>query len=181
MTTILVIDIETTGFSSTKNKIVEIGIAELDLITGKIEIVFDEFIKEDGLTVNEFTESWIFKNSDIKIDDISNAKNIQHYFGTIQEIISSNRIGTTAFNNSFDFRFLEARGFVILRKLSDPMKLSRNICRMQGKNNGYKFPTVEEAYNYFYPGENYIETHRAADDAKHEAKIIHSLYKLGIF
>lgn len=181
MTTILVIDIETTGFSSTKNKIVEIGIAELDLITGKIEILFDEFIKEDGLTVNEFTESWIFKNSNIKIDDIQNAKNIQFHFDAIQKIITNNRIGATAFNNSFDFRFLEARGFIILRKLNDPMRLSTSICRIRGKNNGYKFPSVQEAYNYFYPGERYIETHRAADDAKHEAKIVHSLYKLGIF
>lgn len=181
MTTILVIDVETTGFSSTKDKIVEIGIAELDLITGNIEIVFDEFIKEDGLTVNEFTGSWIFNNSNIKLDDIANAKNIEHHYMKIQRIISDNRIGITAFNNSFDFRFLEERQFIILRKLGDPMKLSRTICRIQGKNNGYKFPTVEEAYNYFYPGENYIETHRAADDAKHEAKIVHSLYKLGIF
>jgi hypothetical protein len=112
---------------------------------------------------------------------MTNAKTLSHHFDDIQEIINSNPLGITAFNNQFDFRFLEARGFVISRKLGDPMRISRNICRIPGKRSGYKTPNVEEAYNYFFPNENYVEQHRAADDAKHEAKIIYSLYKLGVF
>ena len=33
----------------------------------------------------------------------------------------------------------------------------------------------------FLPGTNYIEAHRALDDARHEALIAYELYKLGKF
>ena len=181
MSKVLIVDIESTGFSSRKDKIIEIAIVELDLTNGNVEIVFDELINEYGLTQNEFTESWIFKNSNIKMSDIAQAKNLQYHWLKIQEIISANPIGITAFNNSFDFRFLAERQFYILRKLKDPMRLSKNICRIPDKRGNNKNPTVEEAYNYFYPGENYIETHRAAHDAIQEAKIVYKLYKMGVF
>jgi DNA polymerase-3 subunit epsilon len=40
---------------------------------------------------------------------------------------------------------------------------------------------VEEAFKFFFPESQYIEAHRGADDAKHEAMIVYELYKLGIF
>lgn len=178
---ILILDIETTGFSKTKDKIVEIGIVSLDLMSGDIETVFSEFIKEDGLSVNEFTDSWISKNSDITIIDIDKAKNLQTYFDKIQSLFHECKLGCTAFNNSFDFGFLEERGFVIPVKLRCPMKLSKDIVRATDKRGSIKNPTVEEAYRHFYPGEDYIEKHRGADDAIHEAKIVYALYKLGVF
>ena len=61
---ILIIDIETTGFSPTKSEIVEIGIVELDLSNVKIETLFDQLINE-GITFEEINKSWIFKNSDV--------------------------------------------------------------------------------------------------------------------
>ena len=41
----------------------------------------------------------------------------------------------------------------------------------------YKWPSVREAYHYFFPNESNIEKHRALDDAIHEAKIIYETYK----
>ena len=178
---ILVIDIETTGFSKTKNKIVEIGIVSLDLLNGDIETLFSAFIKEDGITREEITKAWVIENSDITVEDIWKAENLQFYFDEIQRILNEYTLGATAFNNSFDFGFLQVRGFIIPAKLICPMKLATDICRIPGKKGGWKWPNVEEAYRYFYPGEDYIELHRGADDAYHEAKIVYALYKIGMF
>ena len=178
---ILVLDIETTGFSKTKNKIVEIGIVSLDLLNGEIETLFDELIREDSLTLTELASSWVIENSDMRVVDVWKAGNLQHYFDDIQKIINEHMLGMTAFNKTFDFAFFHDRGFNIPVELRDPMKASRDIVKALDKNGRIKYPTAEEAYRYFYPGEDYIEKHRGADDAKHEAKIVYSLYKLGKF
>ena len=44
-----------------------------------------------------------------------------------------------------------------------------------------KWPTVAEAWEYFFPATGYEEAHRALDDARHEALLVHELYKLGKF
>ena len=178
---ILVLDIETTGYTP-KNKIVEIGIVSLDLLNGNIETLFDELIHEDGLILIELENSWIIENSDMKVEDICKAKNLQHYFEQIQKIINEHMLGMTAFSKLFDFAFFHDRGFEIPVELRDPMKASRDIVKALDKNGRIKYPTAEEAYRYFYPGgEDYIEKHRGADDAKHEAKIVYALYKMGKF
>ena len=63
------------------------------------------------------------------------------------------------------------------------MILSTNICKLPNKNgySGYKWPSVEEAFQYFFPYTGYIEKHRGADDAEHEAMIVYELYKMGVF
>ena len=87
------------------------------------------------------------------------------------------------YNNNFDFSFLESRGIEFPKKLPDPMKLLTDIMKLPNNNgyNNYKWPSVEEAYKYLFPESNYIEKHRGADDAKHEAEIIYKLYEMGIF
>jgi DNA polymerase-3 subunit epsilon len=68
------------------------------------------------------------------------------------------------------------------------MLLSTNICKIphkKGKNGkrrkGNKWPSVMEAYKFFFPDNEYIEKHRGADDAFYEADIVFKLYKMGIF
>ena len=178
MSKILIVDIETTGFSPTKSKIVEIGIVSLDLSNGEIDNVFSEFINE-GITREELIDSWIFKNSNIKVDDILNAKSLHRYFVEIHEILLKYP-GITAYNNKFDLSFLQERGFVWHKTLPCPMELATDICQIPGKH-GLKWPKVEEAYHHFFPESNYVEKHRGADDAKHEAEIVYELYKLGFF
>ncbi len=180
MSKILIVDIETTGFSARKNKIVEIGIVELDLSNGEIKTVFDSLVREEGITKEEIEASWIFANSDIKVDDILNALSLRVKYWQIQNILNLYSSGITAFNNGFDLRFLQRRGFHWHRTLPCLMEQSTSVCKIPGKNGGYKWPKVQEAYNYFFPGNDYVESHRGADDAKHEAQIAHELYKLGL-
>lgn len=161
-------------------KIVEIGIVELDLSNGNRQIIFDSVCWETGLTEKEVDDSWIVKNSDLTKEAIRNSKNLKILQPEIQEIINRYTPGVTAFNNAFDFSFLESRGFTFPKKLPCPMKLSTDICKIQTPR-GYKWPKVEEAHKHFFGDVGYVEKHRGADDAFYEAEIVYELYKMGVF
>jgi DNA polymerase-3 subunit epsilon len=178
---ILIIDIETTGFLQAGGKIVEIGIVELDLSNGKKEIIFDNICHENGLSLEDVERSWIVKNSDLTAELIMSSKNLEDLKEEIQCIIDKYKAGSTAFNNAFDFGFLENRGFVFPKKLACPMKLSTNICKLPNVRGGYKRPKVEEAHLFFFGDVGYIEKHRGADDAFFEADIVFELYRRDIF
>lgn len=181
MRKILIIDIETTGFQP-KGKIVEIGIIELNMENGERKILFNQVTHEKGITKEEIEKSWIVKNSDLTVEAIRNSKRLDLLQKEIQGIINSYPYGATAYNNKFDFGFLESRGFEFPQKLDCPMILSTDICKIPHKNGrGFKWPKVEEAYEFFFGKTDYIEQHRGADDAMHEAEIVYELYKRNIF
>lgn len=182
MQKILIVDIETTGFLQQGGKIVEVGIVELDLSNGNKQIIFDQVTHEKGITKEECEKSWIVKNSTLTVEDIRTSKSLDVLKPEIQYLINSYQYGTTAFNNAFDFGFMEHRGFIFPKKLACPMKISTNICKLPKSNGfGYKWPKVEEAYEFFFGKTEYIEAHRGADDAYHEADIVYELYKRGLF
>ena len=180
MNKILILDIETTGFLQQGGKIVEIGIVELDLSNGNKQIIFDQVCHEKGITKEECEKAWIIQNSTLTVEEIRTSKPLHILQPTIQDIINQYQHGATAFNNAFDFGFMENRGFVFPKKLACPMKLSTNICKIQTAR-GYKWPKVEEAHKHFFGDVGYVESHRGADDAFHEADIVYELYKMGIF
>jgi DNA polymerase III epsilon subunit-like protein len=182
MKKILIIDIETTGFLQQGGKIVEVGIVELDLETGNKKIIFDEVCHETGITLEEVNNSWIVQNSDLNLELVKYSGTLESKKNRIQNILNSYPIGSTAFNNAFDFGFLENRGFVFPKKLPCPMKLSTDICKIPSPRGiGYKWLNVEEAHLFFFGNVGYIEKHRGADDAFHEADIVYRLYNDGVF
>ncbi|MCK5906008.1 MAG: hypothetical protein KAG37_00375, partial [Flavobacteriales bacterium] len=81
----------------------------------------------------------------------------------------------------FDFEFLISRGFRFPKMLPCPMLLSTDVCKLPGNYGKYKWPKVEEAYDHFFPNNTYVEKHRGADDAFHEADIVYELHKMGLF
>lgn len=179
---IAIIDIETTDFLSRNGKIVEVGIVELDLLTGERKIVFDKVCHERPITLDEVQNSWIVGNSDLTVEQIRDSPQLKEIGFEIQSIINSYENGCTAFNNAFDFGFMENRGFVFPKKLACPMKLATDICKIpKAKGFGYKWPNVEEAHRYFFGDVGFVEKHRGADDAYQEAAIVYELYKMGIF
>jgi len=181
MSKILIVDIETTQFLNKGGKIVEIGIVELDLENGNRQILFDNVMHERPITLEEVQSAWIIENSDLTVEAIQNSKQLSEYKKEIQEIIYRYQAGATAFNNKFDFDFMEDRGFVFPRKLPCPMLLSTDICKLPGKYGSYKWPKVQEAYDFFFGDNDYEEKHRGADDAMHEAEIVYELYTRGVF
>lgn len=178
---ILILDIETTHFLQKGGKIVEIGIVELDLTNGDRVKLFDEVCHEKGITLKEVEGAWIIENSDLTVEMIRNSRRLDRMQPEIQEIINKYPLGATAFNNSFDFGFLEDRGFRFPKKLPCPMKLATDICKLPSPRGGYKWPKVEEAHKHFFGDVGYVEQHRGADDAYFEAEIVYELYKMGVF
>ena len=181
---ILVVDLETSDFLDKGGKIVEVGLVELDITTGARAIVYDSLVLDPTLDCSTLHQSWICVNKYISPVDIFTAPSLVDESSKIQSIIDSYSNGMTAFNKRFDFGFLEANGFSIPKKLACPMEVATNICKIPktGKAKfypGYKWPNVEEAYAFFFPGEEYQELHRGADDAFHEAKIVYELIARG--
>jgi len=180
---ILVLDIETTGFLNQGGKIVEVGIVSLDLSNGQKEIVFDSLCHERPITREHVESSWIVQNGYISSDEIRHSIQLSNILPKIQCLVDEYPLGGTAFNRSFDFDFLESRGVKFPKKLPCPMLLSTDICKLPNRNgySSYKWPKVEEAWKHFFPEIEYVELHRGADDAFHEADIVYELYKLGVF
>ncbi len=180
MVKIAVIDIETTGLNPKNDLILEIGIAELDLDAGITDILFDSYVREPTFG-EEHRDSWIFKNSDLSFEEIKKASLLDKFRQELQNIF--NKYPITAFNKLFDLGFLKARGFEFAHELPCIMLTSTDICKIPHRNGGYgyKWPKAQEAWDFFFPKSDYIEKHRAADDAVHEAKILLELIKLGKF
>ena len=176
---ILIIDIETTGFLP-NGEIVEVGIVELDIESGEKRIIFDKVFKPNLTSLEQIAESWIVQSGYMTTDEIIKADSIEFHKSEIQRIIDAYPNGITAYNNRFDFDFLASIGIEIRRPLPCPMKLSRPMVKAIDSRGLIKNPNVEEAYKHFFPKSNYIETHRGADDAFHEADIVFELIKIGV-
>lgn len=182
MNEILILDIETTGFQKQGGSIVEIGIVSLNLDTGEVKEIFDSLLREKILTGRHRKDpmGWIFNNSDLTVEAVRSAPKAEEVLPKVQEILDSYPMGCTAYNNKFDFGFLRDRGIKI-NSLPCPMILSTDICQIPGRYGKYKWPSVEEAFAFFFPEEEYTEKHRGLDDAKHEAMIVYKLYQDGVF
>ncbi len=184
MKEIVVVDIETSGFQHQGGLIVEVGIVSLDLQTGHISNEFSEIVQENGFGEKHARDpyGWIFKNSDLQYEDVVRASNLLKMISKIQNIFDKYPYGATAYNKQFDFGFLNSRGLRI-KELPCIMLSAAPVVGLP-PNPGYrdpKWPKVQEAWDFFFPRSDYIEAHRALDDARHEALIAYELYKLGKF
>lgn len=178
---VAIIDIETTTFIKDKALIVEIGIIELDTDSKKMKILFNSPIYEEGIM--GLQDASVFKISDIEYDIIKDARPLEEYRVILQSIFNCYKI--TSYNIHFDFGILELRGFKFPKRLPDIMKYAKDILPKGGKYN------FEYCYNYlqkiksnsidprsgnkYLENEDYIEQHRALDDAFHEAELLYFL------
>lgn len=180
---ILIGDIETTDFLPKGGKIVEVGLVSLDLNTGVKEIIYNK-VFNPGLTRENLAKKWICENGYMTPDEILAGENLKACIPEIQKIVDEHPLGFTAFNRLFDEGFLKSEGVVFGKLLPCPMILSTPICKLPHARagSGYKWPKVQEAWDIFF-GKNtgYLEKHRGADDAFHEAEIVYYLYKHGHF
>lgn len=174
---ILVVDIETTGFVVKWDIITEIGIALVDTDTGKIDLVFDNVVKHWKWNPKKHKYGWCFKNTSLTVEDVEKAKTIASYKNEIQRLFDIYPM--TAYNKSFDIRFLSSCGF----KMNDVkclMKTAKEYSKYKTKTGAKKTPSVEEIYNQFFmkDGEVYVEQHRAGVDVMDEAKILLHMVEL---
>lgn len=174
MKEILVIDLETTGLDYWYHSIVEIGMCLLDIENKEIIPLLNIICKESDKYISKY--SWIFYNSSLTYEEVIAAPELEKYRKKIQALL--NKYPCTAYNQEFDFTFLEDRGFKIPKKIFDPMLELTPIMKLYHEFYGWKYPSVEEAYHYFFKDNGFKTAHRALDDTIIEAKIICKLLEL---
>ena len=106
---VLIIDTETTGLSGyPKDRVLEIGIAELT-DDGEVKRAYSEIIRYPD--IEEFDRKyvnldgsegiWIYRNSDLRIEDTLDAsKDLETVVAEVREIVSGREV--TSYNVSFD-------------------------------------------------------------------------------
>ncbi len=172
---IVVIDLETSGFSPEHNIILEIGAVLLDLSNGAIKPLFNELIKEEGFN-KSVKHCWALENSDLSFDEIlEKGKSLDEIRNRLQS--SLDQYPVTAFNSAFDIGFLSRRGFNIPKTTPCIMKTCTPIVGIKDRRGRNKWPNVDEAWAFFFPDISYTEKHRGFDDAAHEARILYKLYQ----
>ena len=133
---VLIIDTETTGLRGIpEDRVLEIGIAEYDGDSGNISPVYSEMIRYDDIVEfdSEYVNPdgsrgiWIYRNSDMRIEDTLNAeKDLDTVMREVREIVSGKEV--TSYNVKFDFgKFLYQEPWnirnIVTRKI-DIMKLA---------------------------------------------------------
>jgi DNA polymerase-3 subunit epsilon len=173
---ITVLDLETIGFDP-RGCIVEVGVVELDLDSGEITCLLNMPVREEQFSKAQHGRSWIFSHSDLTVWNVLEATPWKNAERELRWILEENPV--TAFNKAFDFSFLRARSLVPKREAPCPMMKATPVLKIPGPNRGYKWPTLEEAWEHYFPGLDYTEQHRAFDDALHEALLIRAMYIAG--
>ena len=108
---VLIIDTETTGLRGIpEDRVLEIGIAEYDEVSGNISPVYSEMIRYDDIVdfdskyvnIDGSRGIWIYRNSDMRVEDTLNAaKDLDTVVREVREIVSGKEV--TSYNVGFDF------------------------------------------------------------------------------
>ena len=174
---IVVIDLETTGLKPQFSHIVEIAAVRLDTRTGTITKLLDTLVREPG-EIN--WRAWIFDHSSLTPAMVLNAPPWHVIKPQVQAIL--NEYPVTAFSKEFDFKFLRHRGLTIPKEYPCIMLACTPLCRIPkdwgtSSQDLWKWPTINEAWQYFFPGKPCENQHRAYPDARCEAEVLFALLK----
>ena len=174
---ILVVDTETDNVKPYLANILEIGMASVDLSSGKIELLFDTLVCPEG--PEYWCSCWFINNSGVDPDLVRHAPKFADIKDGIEAYLSIAPV--TAFNLSFDLQVLNKH--YVRAPMTWPclMLTTKNILKLPGHYGDWKFPKFSEAWDYFFPTEPFEEKHRAGHDALHEAKLALALYQRGYF
>ena len=206
---VLIIDTETTGLSGyPKDRVLEIGIAELE--EGSVKPVYSEIIRYPDIA--EFDRKyvnldgsegiWIYRNSDLRIEDTLNAsKDMERVAAEVGEIVSGREV--TSYNVPFDFgKFLyhepwnlkelcsvpydimelaTKRVYSLAEDdlISDKMLQERLLREREDSPYSNKWVRSQDAYKVLCPDDPMKigkQSHRALDDAMMEGWILKRLF-----
>ena len=173
---IVVIDVETTGFSYT-DEVIEIGAVFLDEF-GRIRTEFDCLIRNDqplkfsgkiALSVNKISEEQL-----AQAESLENIRT--EFINWWQALPNQESLKAVAFNTRFDKRMLENAG-IHLPFGKCLMDMTKDLMKHQGytllnKNGNKKSkPSLEDACVFF--GLEYTDNaHRALEDARMTALVV---------
>jgi DNA polymerase-3 subunit epsilon len=191
MKNLLIIDTETDSTNPDLANILELALARLDLETGQVDIVFDSLILPDRPYLpGELEECWWMQHSHVPVSFIQTALKFSEVRNDFAAILAVAPV--TAYNLYYDRRVLRRHGLPIENVWPCLMQTCTPILKLPGHYHNpfpshygpddygdYKYPKFTEAWNYFFPDLPFVERHRAAWDALHEAKLAYRLYRDG--
>jgi hypothetical protein len=172
---LLIVDIETNSLSVQNAHILELALANLNLQTGKVDLVIDTLVQPDCSEEN-WRECWFIENSGVRVEEIRRASTFNMIRSQIEHEFKH---PITAYNTEFDFNILIRHGVMIPQPWPCLMRTCTPILKLPGSYGDYKYPKFTEAWHYFFPSERLVETHRAGPDAVNEARLAFELYKGG--
>ena len=171
---VYVLDLETTGLNGILggDKILEIGIARVDLDLGKVYPERSMIINQE--LTEEQKKSWVFKNTDLTPEEIRNSPHtIDNAIEMLDFYLEGDYAPFTAYNASFDFEsFLQYSPYCFKPARAPCLKEMAAI----GFNAG-RWMTAQEAYDLLCPDNpaqvpEGKEEHRALSDAMFEGWIL---------
>ena len=172
MKPLFVLDLETTGLAGTEegDKILEIGVARVDLLAGEVHPEFSHVVHQ-FLTPQEKT-CWAFQNTSLTVNEVKESPWSLHMCLDLLNMFTNVINGVfTSYNVAFDFDlFLKPLGF--RPKMAPCIKVECG-----DYYNGGKWFKAQEAYNLLCPDNpagvpDGIEEHRALSDAVLESWIL---------
>lgn len=162
---LVVLDIETTGLNSKKDKIIEIGAVLLE--DRKIIDTYQTLINPEVEIKKEIRDL-----TGISDDDVKNAPKIEDEIHNFVEFIKTYPL--VAHNATFDINFIERevkmQGYTLDNNIIDTLQLSR---RFNYSLSNHRLDTVA---NYF--GIEMGNHHRALDDAITTYRVLYSIVDL---
>ena len=186
-TEVYVVDTETTGLTGApKDKVVDIAVCRVFLGEDRVDKIYSSVVGHDTKRWNdELRRSWIFENTDLTLDMVDRAPREADVVHDISKILSGKN--TTSFNFSFDFdKFLFREPWGLLHRIVPfrcIMLASKDVCRLPGLYDDYKYPRLDEAYKMIVNGDpakiGDMKAHRAMSDAVVASHILLELHRAG--
>ena len=163
--TYVVFDIETTGFSSENDKIIEIGAVKIE--NGVIVDKFNEFVNPKVLIPYKITELTGINNEMVK-----DAEEISEILPKFMNFINESVV--VAHNASFDVSFIKANCRRLNIEFNSPVMDTIPLCKYLFPNlKKYKLNTLCQ-----HVGISLENHHRAVDDAKATGELLLHCFKL---
>ncbi len=185
---VYLVDTETTGLKGCEHgdKVVDIGIVEVDTAQMTVEPVYSEIVGYDvGKWSDEDRNAWIFTHSDLNLSDISAGKPLDEVVREVREILNCKVC--TSYNIEFDFgHFLSHIPWAVRCDLApDVMIAAYGI--VDGDflfdDGGTSWPKLEKAYRILCPDDPVClggaQAHRALSDAMQASYVMLRLIGMG--
>ena len=184
---IYVLDTETTGLDGyPRDVVVDIAVCRADPQKGTVEEIYSSVVGHDVSRWDEAKKNaWIFQNTDLSLEMVASAPPAEKVASDIRKILSGKNV--TTFNTGFDLdKFLyhepwSLKGAIIPSRCI--MLASKNVCKLPGLYEEYKWPKLEEAYSMIVDGDpagiNGKQEHRAMSDAVMASHILIALSRNG--
>ena len=173
---VLIVDLETTSVNPQLAYILEVAISRVNLTSKEIDPIIDTLIYPE-CPAETWLDCWFMANSKLSPEMIWQAPKFTSVRDEVQKQVAA--LPVTAFNLNFDRQVLYRQNVQMPQRAPCLMLTCKDILKLPGYYNDYKFPKFSEAWGYFFPKEPFEEKHRAGHDVLHEAKLAIALYERG--